>query len=68
MEILKIIFNIWIAVSFVLGLFETTYFINKINTGSKKQRLVTIFCLGPFWWFILGYVYILKSVFRLFIN
>jgi hypothetical protein len=53
MIVLETIFHLWIVIGMLVGLLDTKYFVIKIRLGDWPKKLWIIFCLGPFWWFII---------------
>lgn len=57
MDVLKTLFDIWVVVGMVIGIFDFNYFYRKIRLGSWTKRVLITLCLGPFWWIMMPLVY-----------
>lgn len=53
MNVLETTFQLWTVIGMIVGLLDTKYFVRKIRLGDWPKKLWIIFCLGPFWWFII---------------
>lgn len=57
MDVLKTLFDIWTIVGMVVGFVDFKYFNRKIRLGSRSKKAWIVFCLGPFWWVMMPFVF-----------